>query len=146
MDVVRTGRAHATRRGVGAGVVDQDVEAAEGGFGLGDGLAGGVSIGDVGGQNQCAAGGGLDHAGCRFECLLAPTDKGNGRAIGRQRHCSRSTDSAASAGDERGLTVECSHDVCAFLQSAGVGYWLRPRAETSQTASTTPSRAANAWS
>ena len=100
----------------GAGVVDQHVDAAEGGDGLLDGALDLRLVADVGGDRQGAAARALDLLGrgvdgarelrVRLGGLGGDHDVG---AVRRGPEADRQADAAARAGDEQGLAFEIRH-------------------------------------
>ena len=94
---------HRAERGVGAGVVDQDVDAAEALAGEFDAAAGGVLVGRVGTDADGLAGDLRRGLFRRFLCAGGKDDVG---AIGRELLCDRQPDSARASGDDRGTAGE----------------------------------------
>lgn len=93
-----------------AGVVDQDIEAAQVGGGPGHGLADLPGIGRVGGVGVGAPPGGAQFFHQRVG-LVSGADVGQRdvRAVGGQAARDGRADAAACAGDESNFSVECGH-------------------------------------
>jgi hypothetical protein len=84
-----------------AGVVDDDVDAAELARGALDGRLRLLAVGDVGLDRQPA-----DVGGQRVEAVLAPRDPRHRRALRGERARRRLADPAARARDERGRALQ----------------------------------------
>ena len=88
------------RRRADAGIVEQDVEAAEGLLGLGEQRLDRRGIADVGGDGEALGAGRLSLAHGLFQLVRAASGEDGGVALLHQRQCDSLADAGSGAGDE----------------------------------------------
>ncbi len=91
-----------------AGIIDQDVDLAEGGHGFGNDPLGGVSHAALDGNRPAArfGDGGDGLLGAR---LVGGVVDGDGRALGRERRRDGRADALGCAGDQRHFSCKLAH-------------------------------------
>src|ERR1035437_10022291 len=102
--------------GVGARVVEENIEAPEGLLGFGEQRPDGIRIGDVGGDREHLAAGHNGRRGGPLEWFGAPAGKNHRISRGLKRQGDGASYTAAGAGYERDLTVRHSLTLVQYHQ------------------------------